>query len=160
MYLAGKNLYGIFRISPAVRLFLFGAEGTPAYAIKKAGRKRHSEPDYDAIHEAVNLWISRRSARNADFTIDEVSRGALVSISDLSRYFRFYLNKDFRTWKLDLRINEVMEELLINQRDTVSDIARKLGFVDISNFHRRFKQIAGCTPFQWRSSGGHPGFEN
>ena len=159
MFLAGKNLSGIFRISPAVRLFLFGTEGIPAYALKKPGRRR-SEPDYATIHDAVGSWVMRRSLRNSDFTIEEVSRGAHVSICDLNRYFRFYLNKDFRTWKLDLRINEVMEELLINHKDKIAVIARRLGFVDISNFHRRFKQIAGCTPFQWRNSGGHPGFDN
>lgn len=159
MYLAGNSLSGIFRVSPAVKLFLFGAEGIPDYALKKPGRKR-SEPDYDTIHDCVNRWVMTRSLRDSDFTIEEVSRGAFVSINDLGRYFRFYLNKDFRTWKLDLRINEAMEELLINQKDTIAVIARRLGFVDISNFHRRFKQIAGCTPYQWRNSGGHPGFDN
>lgn len=38
----------------------------------------------------------------------------------------------------------------------VNQAAAALGFHDKSNFHRLFKQYTGCTPGQWKSTGGHP----
>ena len=38
----------------------------------------------------------------------------------------------------------------------VNQVAAALGFHAKSNFHRLFKQYTGCTPGEWKSTGGHP----
>ena len=141
--------------SSAAKLFLFGVEETPVIIPGKSGRRRLRR-DFGTIEKAINLWAEKRGERKGDFSFDDLSNGTLVSVPDLKVFFKEYMHSDFRTWKLRLRIYESMDYLLEDQDTNVSVIADRLGFKDISNFHRRFKQIAGCTPYRWRHSGGHP----
>lgn len=141
----------------SLKLFLLGT-GDIADAPKRRavpGRKK-TEWDYPQIHAAVVEWTASRIARDADFLFEDLSLGVKVPEQGLRMYFKEYLNTEFRKWKVDLRIRECMSDLVNCEDENVNQIARRLGFKDLSNFHRTFKKIAGCTPHQWRNSGGHP----
>ena len=45
---------------------------------------------------------------------------------------------------------EVAVELLRDLKPSVSEIARRLGYDDSSNFARAFQRIAGVSPAAWR----------
>jgi AraC-like DNA-binding protein len=42
------------------------------------------------------------------------------------------------------------KDLLRNPAQGIADIAARLGFADVANFHRAFKSWTGSTPAQWR----------
>lgn len=53
-----------------------------------------------------------------------------------------------------MRINDAKRLLLENKSASTNIIAEISGFSDRSNFHRQFVKIVGCSPKQWRDSGG------
>ena len=71
-------------------------------------------------------------------------------------YFTMYKGMDFKTWRTELRVEESKKLLLENKEMSTNVIGEIAGFSDRSNFHRQFVKIVGCTPKQWRESGGNP----
>lgn len=49
-----------------------------------------------------------------------------------------------------LRINEV-KRLLVETQQPIQEIIRSTGYLDVSNFIRRFKTLERMTPGQYRS---------
>ena len=64
-------------------------------------------------------------------------------------YLKF-LKLDFRTWRVGLKLKKVMSLLIDDEDMDISTAARKVGFRDMSNFHRQFKKQVGCSPRVWR----------
>lgn len=159
------GLPGIFN------LFLFGLRdvGTPA---GEAGRRTSEDRtdagtgrrcrcrsiDYDEIHLKVTDWAERRAAAGPDFTLGNIAGETGIPKRALSRYFEDWLKVDFRLWRNRIRIASAQKMLLADDMD-MGEMAMRLGFKDKSNFHRQFKALVGCTPGQWKNSGGHPELE-
>jgi AraC-like DNA-binding protein len=70
-------------------------------------------------------------------------------------YFATVKGVDFKTWRTGLRIEEAKRLLLENRDVSTNIIGEVAGFSDRSNFHRQFVKIVGCSPKQWRESGGN-----
>ena len=71
-------------------------------------------------------------------------------------FFVTRMGVDFRTWRTNLRVEESKKLLLENPDASINIIAEASGFSDKSNFHRQFVKIVGCSPKEWRESGGKP----
>ena len=48
--------------------------------------------------------------------------------------------------------------MLIHTEMPVKDIVLKIGYIDASSFIRRFRQVEGCTPGQYRAQHMKEGF--
>jgi transcriptional regulator GlxA family with amidase domain len=51
----------------------------------------------------------------------------------------------------NFRIAKAMEQLKLS-RKSVAEVAREVGFSDISHFSRQFKQVAGLSPTEFRKN--------
>lgn len=85
----------------------------------------------------------------------------------LSEYLTARLGRDFRTLSrtfsdnegrtiesyLTLQKTERVKELLLDGQLTVSEIAWKTGYSSVAHLSRRFKDITGMTPSEFRISG-------
>ena len=69
-------------------------------------------------------------------------------------YFASRMGMDFKTWRTNLRIEEAKRLLIENPELSTHIISEMSGFSDRSNFHRQFVKVVGCSPKQWRESGG------
>ena len=69
-------------------------------------------------------------------------------------YFTTRKGMDFKTWRTELRVEEAKRLLLENKELSINVIGEISGFSDRSNFHRQFVRLVGCTPREWRDSGG------
>lgn len=122
---------------------------------RPTGRRAKVNNDYKEIGLLVEQWFSKLSNLRYNMTLDDLSFQFGIPKRSLLNYFQNVLKKDFRTFKTEYRIDYAKEMLLENEDLNVADIAEIVGFKDKSNFHRQFKKQVGCTPCQWRNSGGH-----
>ncbi|MDR2680452.1 MAG: helix-turn-helix domain-containing protein [Tannerella sp.] len=67
-------------------------------------------------------------------------------------YINQRLNKSFRTWINELRIDEAKRLLSSSPELTVNEIADRTGFANQSNFGRQFLKQTGYTPGAWRKN--------
>ena len=68
------------------------------------------------------------------------------------RMFRRYGNYTFKQYLTDLRLNAVVEELRLSDKN-IAKIAMAHGFPDEKGFYNAFKKKYGVTPMQYRNNG-------
>jgi AraC family transcriptional regulator len=72
-----------------------------------------------------------------------------LSISHFARSFKASFGVSAHRWLVQRRI-ERSQELLIETRESLADIADHAGFADQAAFTRTFTQIVGISPGRWR----------
>ncbi|MDY6277962.1 MAG: substrate-binding domain-containing protein [Bacteroidales bacterium] len=82
-------------------------------------------------------------------SVDDVLKEVPLSRRLLERRFKAVTNKSIYTYISDMRIKR-FAEMLIETDDQIVNIALILGETDTKSIARRFKQINGCSPSQWR----------
>ena len=112
------------------------------------------ESEFVRLEKALEKWVADKKFREYDRTRDEIARELRTSKDILHIYFSTKVGMDFRTWRTNLRIEEAKHLLLENKDASTHIIAEASGFSDKSNFHRQFVKIVGCSPKEWRDSGG------
>ncbi|MBQ9192361.1 MAG: substrate-binding domain-containing protein [Bacteroidales bacterium] len=92
------------------------------------------------IHQNVRKKIS----------VADVTAAAALSRRLLERRFKEVTGKTLYEYITDLKLKEFAERLQ-DTDDQVIEIALSMGENDTKSISRRFKQIYGCTPIQWRA---------
>ena len=67
------------------------------------------------------------------------------------RYFKQRTNKTYFTFLNEIRIERACK-LLRDKECLITEVAEKSGFKYISNFNRKFKEIVGKSPSDYRSN--------
>lgn len=112
------------------------------------------EIEFVRLERALDKWVKEKRFREYDRTRDEIARDLNTTKDVLHMYFATRIGVDFRTWRTNLRIDEAKHLLLDNKEASIHIIAEASGFSDKSNFHRQFVKVVGCSPKEWRDSGG------
>lgn len=86
---------------------------------------------------------------DANLNLDVISSQIGFSISYLSKIFKEYEGKSIKPYILDKRM-EAAEELLINSRLKIKEIAEKVGYWNDRAFINGFKKFKGITPGEFR----------
>ncbi len=84
-------------------------------------------------------------------TLPRLARSAAMSPAAFSRYFKRSTGRAPSDFLNDLRIEHACRLLREGDR-TVADIASEAGFSTLTNFNRRFRERAGTTPRDYRST--------
>ncbi len=97
----------------------------------------------------IQRWIEDNFTKNIQ--IKDITENFFISSS---HFYRSFKRATGYTPKQYLMLNRISyaKELLIHSSLSVSEIARRAGFVDESNFIRYFKQKMGITPNKYRKS--------
>lgn len=109
------------------------------------------------IERKLTEWTDNPENDSKNPTLEELADALNIDKHALNIYFIKHAKKDFRIWRSEMKIKKARAMLI--RKDNALDInqtAEALGFRDKSNFHRLFKQYTGCTPGEWKSTGGHP----
>lgn len=88
---------------------------------------------------------------NQPLSLQSLSNYFQLSPSYISRSFRQYAGKSFLEYLHALRINRAAT-LLATTDMPVSDISEEVGCEHFRSFSRRFKQLKGCTPIEYRKA--------
>jgi len=106
--------------------------------------------DNDAQLEQINAIVSRIS----DHLTDALSAAALarelrMTESGFSRFFRRATGNTFTDFVNHVRVNRACQ-LLMASDQMITQVAYDVGFNNIANFNRRFLDIKGMTPSDYR----------
>ena len=113
-----------------------------------------AEAEIKKLERALDKWVKQKKFCEYDKSRGDVVKELDTTKEILHMYFSTYVGKDFKTWRTELRIEEA-KRLLVDNKDMSTNVIGEIaGFSDRSNFHRQFVKIVGCTPKQWRDSGG------
>ena len=83
------------------------------------------------------------------FSMAELCQRVDMTESSFSRYFRRATGNSFTDFVNRLRINKACQLLMDTDR-RVTDISYEVGFNNVANFNRRFLEIKGVTPSEFR----------
>ena len=83
------------------------------------------------------------------FSIKQMADDFGVSASALSQYFKEHQGSTVLEYTAKLRM-EKAKSLLRSTHIPLQDVALEVGYYNVASFIRRFKQIVGCTPGEYR----------
>ena len=106
--------------------------------------------DTDAELEQINA-IVRRITENLSqpWAATEAAAGLGMSESRFSRFFRRATGNTYTDFVNHVRINRACQ-LLMNSDRYITNICYDVGFNNVANFNRRFLEIKGMTPSEFR----------
>ena len=92
-------------------------------------------------------------------TLAEVAKIAAMSEVAFSRFFKMRTGNTFIDTLNDIRLGHA-SRTLIETTNSITEIAYKCGFNNISNFNRIFKKRKNCTPKEFRETYTDSGVRN
>ncbi len=99
--------------------------------------------------EKVMEYMNRNFDRT--ITLAEVAKIAAMSEVAFSRFFKSRTGNTFIDTLNDIRLGHA-SRTLIETTNSITEIAYKCGFNNISNFNRIFKKRKNCTPKEFRET--------
>lgn len=118
-----------------------------------------NEAEFARLERSLEVWVAQKNFREYGKSREEVAKEMGTTKEILHHYFTVKKGVDFKSWRTELRIDEAKRLLLKDKTVSINIVAEMSGFSDRSNFHRQFVKIVGCSPKQWRDSGGNPDAE-
>lgn len=89
----------------------------------------------------------------ADLTLEEVASEMGVSAAYLSRLLKKQTGSSFQRLLARQRMSEAARLLALGT-SSVTDVAHRVGYSNVTFFYRKFQQEFGCSPGEWRE-GSH-----
>lgn len=113
-----------------------------ALAVRKAERDI-SVSDENAIGKKILNYIEENF-------LDEISLEVIADELEINRFYLIHAFKNFsgyspKQYIIRRRIGEA-QSLLCSSQKTITEIANSVGYFNISNFNRIFKQVTGMAP--------------
>ena len=114
--------------------------------------KLQSFDDDASLHQISEVvdYITQHYATS--FTMEEIAQRFDMTASRFSRYFRRATGNTFTDFINHLRVSRACQ-LLMETDQYVSTIGYNVGFNNIANFNRRFMEVKGMTPSEFRREG-------
>jgi len=106
-----------------------------------------SERDGNRMDQVIQFLLKER---NRPISLQEAADKANMSKEAFCRFFKMRTRKTFTQYLQQLRINEA-QKLLLESDLSISTIAFRVGFENLSYFNRAFKSILGTTPREFRN---------
>lgn len=112
--------------------------------------KKQSKSDKNEIAKRLNQWKELKVYLRFHVTIQDLSREIGINRTYLSNFINETYEENFNNWINGLRINEAKYKILTTSEDSLSEIARKVGFADLAHFSKIFKRKEGISPSDWK----------
>ncbi|MDM0074031.1 AraC family transcriptional regulator [Variovorax sp. J2P1-59] len=104
----------------------------------------------DAEVDQINVIVNRITANLAEpIVMADIASELGMSESRFSRFFKRSTGNSFTDFVNRVRINSACH-LLMQTDHYVTDICYQVGFNNVANFNRRFLEIKGMTPTEFR----------
>jgi AraC-like DNA-binding protein len=111
--------------------------------------------DDDAGLAQINVIVDRITSGLAEPLLASTAAAELgMSESRFSRFFRRATGNTFTDFVNLVRVNRACQLLMETDRQ-VTRICYEVGFNNVANFNRRFREIKGMTPSEFRHQAGH-----
>ncbi|MHB1442600.1 MAG: AraC family transcriptional regulator [Candidatus Humimicrobiaceae bacterium] len=100
------------------------------------------------INRLKELMTLLQKEYNRDITLTEAANIANMSMHYFCKFFKKVIGKTFTNYLLSIRIDKE-KELLLTEKITVTSIAYKVGFENLSYFYRKFREFTGYCPTEY-----------
>jgi AraC-like DNA-binding protein len=107
------------------------------------------DPDVASLEQVDELINRITDQLGDDHSAAAAARSMAMSESQFSRFFRRATGNSFTGFVNRVRINRACQ-LLMDSAQPVSGICAEVGFNNLANFNRRFRQLKGMTPTEFR----------
>ncbi len=148
LFLKLKKQNKIQRISSLLKILnqIIHAETKPLSSF--VNTKKYSEDEGRRMNDVFEYAIS---SFDKVISLEEVAEKANMTKNAFCRYFKKRTNKTFFQFLIEIRIENACKLLHHNKDLSISSISELSGFQDIANFNRKFKELKGISPSQFRS---------
>ena len=109
-------------------------------------------PEAQALQTALEQWVTEKKFCQKDLSVEQVAEMLGTNLNFLRYYFRTYMQTEFRTWRIELRIGEAQRLMKEYPNLSLPQICEMAGFNDCGNFHRLFRRSTGMTPINYKHS--------
>jgi len=83
-------------------------------------------------------------------SLEEISGVANMTVNSFCRYFKARTRKSYLDFLTEFRIGQACK-LLQQEEFGIADVGFRVGFGNLSNFNRKFKELNLCTPKEYRN---------
>ena len=136
------------RLPALLQLLLLLARDTKAMPLTSASADAMPDATEERIGRVLTYLHKNYREQNA---VTQLTRIAALSRSSLHRLFRQQTGMTTSGYVTQLRIGNACA-LLLNTEKPISLIADQVGYRNLSNFNRQFKETKGQTPREFRAA--------
>jgi transcriptional regulator GlxA family with amidase domain len=104
------------------------------------------ETDKQSIEQIVR-FIETHSEKQ--LTLSEICRLSGMGTSTFTAKFKAYTDRTFIDYRNEIRISNA-KRLLVQSNNKMITIAHDVGFEDVSLFNRKFRELTGLSPSEYR----------
>ena len=115
---------------------------------KTTHEQRNTEKFGKRINDIFDFVINNYEK---SISLEKAAEIANLSTTAFCRFFKERTRKSFTEFVNEVRIGEACKLLIINEFN-ISQICYEVGFNNISNFNRKFKEITNITPKEYRKT--------
>ena len=147
-----KSNHGLKRLA-AFFDFMSELARCPDFRLLSSVRMQGEDDDGDA--DQVNALVTRITRDYAlPLSAAEIAAELGMSESRFSRFFRRATGNTFTDFVNRIRVNRACQLLMETDR-LIAHICYEVGFNNVANFNRRFLEIKGLTPSEFRREANH-----
>ncbi len=112
----------------------------------------YSNPEKEKHNHRINTAFEYVMKNFHDkIELAEVARLTFMTPASFSRFFKQRTRKTFSRFVNEVRCAEA-SKLLMEEKISISEIAFRCGFNNLSNFNRQYKKITSYTPGEYKSA--------
>ena len=83
--------------------------------------------------------------------LDDIANVANMTKNAFCKYFKKRTNKTYINFLTELRIENACKLIQSKEEISIAEIAYRVGFQNISNFNRKFKELKNITPLKYKN---------
>lgn len=102
-----------------------------------------------AFKQQLNTYIEEHYT-DSQFSVQSMAEHFSISSSYLKRYYKEHTGRTITDYLIRLRL-DMAKQLLRDTDQPLKDIVIQIGYMDVSSFIRKFKQLEGITPGEFRN---------
>lgn len=100
--------------------------------------------------EFIQMMVNKQLYLNPNFQLSDLSSATKIPLHQCSSILNNILNKNFRDWTNEFRINHFIERYKIDaQLKTIEALAYESGFKNTATFYNAFKKTTNLSPSKY-----------
>ena len=110
--------------------------------------KKYSDTEGKRMRNVFDFTIENAHQK---ISLEDIANIANMTKNAFCKYFKKRTNKTYINFLTEVRIENACKLLKSDKDVSINEIAYKVGFNNISNFNRKFKEVKKMTPISYRN---------
>ncbi len=151
IYFIFSTLYTVFYIYYAMKYINYiNIFHYISPVFEPSNKENHNANNNKSLDILIISWVEHKGFTTPGITLDNLAIEFMTNRTYLSSYINQNMNKNFKTWIGELRIEEAKNLILAHPEITIAEIGERVGFSERVSFYRQFVKVTGKTPQKFR----------